>query len=339
MIYLPDSYWLIHPYRASRLLLENWFRGYLASQIFWNPRLRRNLSSRNSNVYGVWVILNSSPGSLNALLTFSGTNGCFNAWNAFRMKFTVRLSLANGNLYCVFLLKTPNRQRSWVWKICLVWGGKMITFTLWSLKVARTSGLVWIKQLPRSKITDLPVSSRFVWSLSMNGIRTLVPYCWKSVAVTYPYCLCSSTMFTLVRNASICSVSMTLSLTCEETTNGPKDPPAAHTEQITGMCLRLRCTTWWIIWSVIETGMITFRGARSSHSEIHTSSRSNTNSAQEPGRCSLRDATIVSKKDRGTPSRGFSWGRRIVSDCSSLCRNKRELTHPGVTAAPKVSPQ
>jgi hypothetical protein len=26
MIYLPDSYWLIHPYRASRLLLENWSR-------------------------------------------------------------------------------------------------------------------------------------------------------------------------------------------------------------------------------------------------------------------------------------------------------------------------
>jgi hypothetical protein len=84
---------------------------------------------------------------------------------------------------------------------------------------------------------------------------------------------------------------------------------------------------------------ITFRGARSSHSKIHTSSRLNTNSAQEPGRCSLRDAIIVSKKDRGTASRGFSWGRRVISDCSSLCRNKRELTHPGVTAAPKVSPK
>jgi hypothetical protein len=200
VIYLPYSYWLIHPYCASRLLLESWSMGYSTSQISWNPRLRLNLSSRNSNVYGVWVILNSSPGSLNALLTFSVTNVCFNAWNAFRIKFTVRLSLANGNLYYIFLLKTPNRQRSEIWKICVVWGGKVITFTLWSLKVARTSGLVWIKQLPRSKITDLPENYRFVWSLSMNGIRTLVPYCWKSVALTYTFCLCSSTMFTHIRN-------------------------------------------------------------------------------------------------------------------------------------------
>jgi hypothetical protein len=36
------------------------------------------------------------------------------------MKFTVRLLLANGNLYCIFLLKTPNRQRSRVWKIWTV---------------------------------------------------------------------------------------------------------------------------------------------------------------------------------------------------------------------------
>jgi hypothetical protein len=74
---------LIHPYRASRPLLESWSREYLTSQISWNPRLRRNLSSRNSNVYGVWGILNSSPSSLNALLAFSGTNVCLNARNAF----------------------------------------------------------------------------------------------------------------------------------------------------------------------------------------------------------------------------------------------------------------
>jgi hypothetical protein len=132
---------------------------------------------------------------------------------------------------------------------------------------------------------------------------------------------------------------MTLSLTCEETMNGVKDSPAADTQHITDVCLRLRCTPWWIVWSVVETGTITFRGARSSHSEIRTSSRLNTNSAQEPGRCSLRHAIIVSKTNRGISSRGFSWGRPIASESSSLCQNQKESTHPGGTAAPKVSPQ
>jgi hypothetical protein len=86
---------------------------------------------------------------------------------------------------------------------------------------------------------------------------------------------------------------MTLSLTCEETTNGAKDFPAADTQHITDMCLRLRWTPWWIVWLVIETRTITFRRARSSHSEISTSSRWNTNSAQEPDRYSLRHVIVV----------------------------------------------
>jgi hypothetical protein len=184
MIHLLYSSWLIHSYRASRLLLESWSRGQLASHISWNRWLRRNLSWRNSNVYGIWVILNSSPSSLNALLTSFRTNVCFNAWKAFRIKFTVRLSLVNGNLYYIFLLKTPDRQRSRVWKIWVVWGGKVVTFTLWSFKLASPSGLVWIEQLSISKIADSPVNSGFVRSLSMNGIRKFVTYYWKSVAVT-----------------------------------------------------------------------------------------------------------------------------------------------------------
>jgi hypothetical protein len=71
------------------------------------------------------------------------------------------------------------------------------------------------------------------------------------------------------------------------------------------MCLRLRSTPWWIFWSVIETGTITFRGARTSHSEIHTSSRWNTNFAQESSRCSLRHAIIVSKMIAESQVAGF----------------------------------
>jgi hypothetical protein len=48
---------------------------------------------------------------------------------------------------------------------------------------------------------------------------------------------------------------------------------------------------------------------------------------------------IVSNNDRGISSRGFSWGRLIISDNSSLCGNKKESTHPSVIAAPKTSPQ
>jgi hypothetical protein len=98
---------------------------------------------------------------------------------------------------------------------------------------------------------------------------------------------------------------MTLSLTSEETTNGVKDSPAAATQHITDMCWRLRCTPWWIVWSVVETGTITFRGVRSSHSQIPTSPRLNTNSAQEPGRCSLRHAMIRLKWSRNLKSRVF----------------------------------
>jgi hypothetical protein len=133
---------------------------------------------------------------------------------------------------------------------------------------------------------------------------------------------------------------MTLSLTCEETMNGIKDSPAADTQHITDMCLRLRCTPWWIVWSVIETGTITFRGTRSSHSEIPISSRLNTNSAQEPGRCSLRHVIVVSISNRGISNCGFSWGRLIVSDGSIYVGIKRiDPPHPGVSVAPKVSPQ
>jgi hypothetical protein len=115
------------------------------------------------------------------------------------------------------------------------------------------------------------------------------------------------TMSMPIRNHLIVSVSMTSSLTWEETTNGVKDSPAADTQHITDACLRLRCTPWRIVWSVIETGTITFRGARPSHLEIPTSSRLNTNSTQEPGRCSLRHAIIVSKNDRGILSVTMSY--------------------------------
>jgi hypothetical protein len=90
-------------------------------------------------------------------------------------------------------------------------------FTWWSLKVARIFGLVWIRPLSISKIADLPVNSGFTGSLSMNGIGTLVTHCWKSVAATYAWCLCSSAMSMPIRNPSIFSFSMTLSLGCEET--------------------------------------------------------------------------------------------------------------------------
>jgi hypothetical protein len=70
-----------------------------------------------------------------------------------------------------------------------------------------------------------------------------------------------------------------------------------------------------------------------------TSSRLNTHSAQEPGGYSLGYDLIVSKNYRGISSRAFSWSRLLISDSSSLCRNKKESTHPGVTVAPKVSPQ
>jgi hypothetical protein len=54
----------------------------------------------------------------------------------------------------------------------------------------------------------------------------------------------------------------------------------------------------------------------------------NANSAQEHGRCSLRHAIIVSKNDRRISSRGFSWGRFVISDSSSLCWNKKNRPTP-----------
>jgi hypothetical protein len=64
----------------------------------------------------------------------------------------------------------------------------------------------------------------------------------KNVSVRYPFCLCSSAMSTPARNPSIFSVLMRLSLTCEETMNGVKDSPAADTQHITDICLRLQYT-------------------------------------------------------------------------------------------------
>jgi hypothetical protein len=81
------------------------------------------------------------------------------------------------------------------------------------------------------------------------------------------------------------------------------------------MCLKLRCTLSWTVWPKIETGMITFRATRSSHSESPTSSRLNNNSAQYSCTCCLRHSVIVSKNDRGISSHGsFSgdqWSRKL----------------------------
>jgi hypothetical protein len=55
-----------------------------------------------------------------------------------------------------------------------------------------------------------------------------------------------------------------------------------------------------------QTTTVTFRGTRSSDAKIPTSSKLNTNSAQQLGRHCLMQFAAMSKNDRRIPNPGFS---------------------------------
>jgi hypothetical protein len=218
-----------------------------------------------------------------------------------------------------------------------VWCGKVITLTSCFLNIVRTSGLVRKEQLSINKIAGFLTNWSFVYTRLMNGIRTFVTYCWNSAAVRYGFCLHSNNKSTLIRNSSVFSFSIIESLTCEEIITSVIDFPLADTQHTIDICLRLWCTTWWIGCPDIEIRTITFHATRFSNSDIPTSFKLNTKSAQHSCTCCLSYSIIVSRNDRGISSRGFSWGRLVVSKSWVGWWIKKESTHPSVMAVPRVS--
>jgi hypothetical protein len=105
----------------------------------------------------------------------------------FSKKSLVVSSLSNGNVYCSFRLRIPNRQISSCWNRCVVWGAHVMIRTRASLNKFKMSSPTWLGQLSISKTAFHSANSSRVRNSLRFGRKTVRIYSTKHSALTYGF--------------------------------------------------------------------------------------------------------------------------------------------------------